>query len=377
MPAFVSGLALNEAFHREVVAPLLRDAFPDLVYSVGRLGGGSDVLGYDTPMSMDHDWGPRLELFLSETDYARYADAVRAALASRLPREFRRFPVSYAVADPTEDASPSIDFGSTLPGSSVPIQHRVLVRTVGAFLQAHLGLDARRSLSPVDWLSFSEQGLLEVTRGAVFHDGLGELGPLRRKLDYYPRDVWLFRLACQWRRVSQEEHFVGRCGYVGDDLGSRVVAARMVRELMRLCLLMERRYAPYSKWLGTAFSRLECFPRFQRPLDRALRAETWPERGEALAEAYELAGRMHNDLGLTPPVDPGTRQFFDRPFRVIFADRFSDALRAEIGDAGLRELPLAGGVDQFCDSSDVTSYSRRVQKLRALYEQSPQAGTDQ
>ncbi len=354
-PTFIRGLALCEAFYREVVARILREVFPGLAYSAGRLGGGSDVLGYDTAMSMDHDWGPRLELFLSEPDDARHAGEVRAALVARLPREFRGFPVSFAMTDRAE-------------GSSAPVRHRVTVQTVGAFLEACLGFDARRPLDPVDWLSFSEQSLLEATGGAVFHDGLGELGPLREKLTYYPRDVWLYRLGSQWRRIAQEEPFVGRCGVVGDDLGSRIVAARLVRDLMRLCLLMERRYAPYSKWLGTAFSKLECFARLRVPLNRALRAEEWPERGEALAEAYEMAGRMHNDLHLMPPLDPKTRQFFDRPFRVLFADRFADALRAEIGDAVLRELPLMGGVDQFCDSTDVTSYSARAQKLRALYE---------
>jgi hypothetical protein len=36
-----------------------------------------------------------------------------------------------------------------------------------------------------------------------------------------------------------------------------VLVARLVHDLMRLCFLLERRYAPYPKWLGTAFARLE------------------------------------------------------------------------------------------------------------------------
>jgi len=57
--------------------------------------------------------------------------------------------------------------------------------------------------------------------------------------------------------VSQEEAFMARCGDVGDELGSRLVAARMIVELMRLCFLMARHYWPYAKWFGTAFSRLD------------------------------------------------------------------------------------------------------------------------
>jgi hypothetical protein len=34
--------------------------------------------------------------------------------------------------------------------------------------------------------------------------------------------------------------FLGRAGDVGDELGSKIVAARIVRELVRLSFLMER-----------------------------------------------------------------------------------------------------------------------------------------
>ncbi|MGD6748549.1 DUF4037 domain-containing protein [Streptomyces sp. BH105] len=59
--------------------------------------------------------------------------------------------------------------------------------------------------------------------------------------------MWRHLLACQWQRISQEEAFVGRCAESGDDLGSALVAGRLVRDLMRLCLLPDRRCAPYGK----------------------------------------------------------------------------------------------------------------------------------
>jgi hypothetical protein len=46
----------------------------------------------------------------------------------------------------------------------------------------------------------------------------------------------------------------------GDDIGYKIVASRIMRELMRLCFLMERRYWPYAKWFGTAFHRLQIAP---------------------------------------------------------------------------------------------------------------------
>ena len=81
------------------------------------------------------------------------------------------------------------------------------------------------ALTAVDWLLMPQQKLLEVTAGRVFHDGLGELEPVRAKLAYYPPDVWRYLLAAQWQRISQQEAFVGRAGEVGDDAGSALVAA--------------------------------------------------------------------------------------------------------------------------------------------------------
>jgi hypothetical protein len=60
----------------------------------------------------------------------------------------------------------------------------------------------------------------------VYRDGDGELGALRQRLAYFPQDVWLYKIACQWVRVGREQAFVGRCGDVGDDVGSRIITAR-------------------------------------------------------------------------------------------------------------------------------------------------------
>jgi hypothetical protein len=91
-------------------------------------------------------------------------------------------------------------------------------------------------LSVDDWLMAPTQVLRELTGGVVFHDGLGLLEQYRNVLAWYPDDIWRYVLACQWMRLSEEEPFVGRCGEVDDDLGSAVVTARQVRDLMKLCL---------------------------------------------------------------------------------------------------------------------------------------------
>ncbi len=63
MSEFLPGLRLAEIFYREAVAPILAGHYPGLTYSAALIGSGSDVLGFDTARSMDHEWGPRLQIF--------------------------------------------------------------------------------------------------------------------------------------------------------------------------------------------------------------------------------------------------------------------------------------------------------------------------
>src|SRR3990172_6060362 len=93
--SFIKGLALSEQFHREAVKPILDARFPGLVYSAARIGAGSDVLGYDTPRSMDHGWGAILELYLSEEDHPRVSADIAEVLRHELPREVAGIPTSF------------------------------------------------------------------------------------------------------------------------------------------------------------------------------------------------------------------------------------------------------------------------------------------
>ena len=74
-------------------------------------------------------------------------------------------------------------------------------------------------------------GAARLTGRRVFDDGArASSSRCATQLAWYPDDVWLWLLACQWRRIDQEEPFVGRTAEVGDELGSRVIAARLVRD---------------------------------------------------------------------------------------------------------------------------------------------------
>jgi len=233
--------------------------------------------------------------------------------------------------------------------------------------QGRLGFDPTHGVSTRDWLTTPQQRLLEINARDVFHDDCGELAAVREKLAWYPDDVWLWLLACQWRRLDQEEAFVGRTAEVGDELGSRILAARLVRDSMRFAFLLERRYAPYSKWLGSAFAQLDASSALGPALRDVLSADGYRRREDALVHVVEELAARHNALAITEPVEGTVRLFHERPFRVIGSSRFVEACVARVEDPWLRSLPLVGAVDQFVDSTDVLSDPRLFGATGSVY----------
>jgi len=135
--------------------------------------------------------------------------------------------------------------------------------------------------------------------------------------------------------------------------------------------LMERVYAPYPKWFGTAFRRLKCASAITPHLESALRAPEWKERESHLVPAYEIIATMHNELGVTEPLAQKSDTFFGRPFKVIeLIGGFSKTIAGCIEDPDVKRIAergLIGSIDQISDNTDVVSQSKWRRTLRELY----------
>jgi hypothetical protein len=252
------------------------------------LGPGSEMLGYDDARSTDHDWPPQVTVFTT------------ADIRALLPRSFEGLSVRGVVVSQ--------------------------------------GLPAPTSWP--EWLALAWQRIAESVGGVVLRDDDGSLSRDRAHLRWYPDEVWRYVLACQWRRIAQQEAFPGRCAEVGDALGAAVITAAISRDLMHLALLQARVWPPYAKWLGSAFARL---PEVDALLSALLAGD--------LAAAYPLLAARQNALELCPALDVSVRPYLDRPYPVIGGDRFADALRATLDS--LQAWPLTGSVDQQVDSTDL------------------------
>ena len=117
------------------IAPIMESSLPKLAYSAAFIGPGSEVLGFDTKRSTDHDWGPRLQVFV----HAGHAREVSAVLDKELPVSFLGHRVRFA------------------PDGT----HRVLVTDIDTWCHANLGFDPRRDPTLLDWLATPTQRLAE------------------------------------------------------------------------------------------------------------------------------------------------------------------------------------------------------------------------
>ena len=324
------GAALSRVYFNEVVGPTVAARWPGLPYAAGRLGSGSDVLGFDDAISRDHDWGLRLNLLVP----GELASQIDAHLDQELPDVFEGQAVRFATSwDPQ-------------------VRHRVQVEDVDSFVRSRTGLDISASLSVSDWLSLTGQAVLEVTAGPVFVDTAGRLSEVRGQLEWYPDDLWKYVVATDWARIAQELPFVGRSAECGDDLGSRVIVARLVEAAMHLAHLLERSWQPYPKWVGTSLVQLPRAQVVAESLHHALEASTWQAREESLVSALRVLNGLQRQVGL-PAVDDPVEPLFERAYCRV-RDDVLEQLEASITSRAVRALPRGvGSAEQWSHNVDV------------------------
>ena len=359
MSTFIKGRDLCRDFFHEIAKPILDEHFPSLRYSAGLLGYGSDILGYDDATSTDHMWGPRFYLFLCEEDLPLETE-IRAVFSRTLPYTYKGYSVHFTLPDPNDNGVQHAAFIT-----EGPVNPLIFFDTPDGYLEDYLGVADPDALTPADWLSFSEHRLLALSRAELYRDDLGFAEKLE-KFSVYPQDVRLYLIASNWALIAEEQAFVKRCADVGDEMGSILVCGHIAERLMRLCFLYTKQYAPYSKWFGTAFSRLPVSDEIKNTVFAALSAANISEREQNLVRAQKMVADMHDALGITNPVNVEIQPYFGRGILVIHAENIADAVCEKLDGTPLAGLPLIGtmsAVSEFSALSDDPSHRERVRKL--------------
>jgi len=224
----LKGLALAERYFTSYGLQLLNHV-PEVSDRVaaGLVGLGSECLGFDDEFSRDHDWGPGFCLWLTRVDYERFGRRLKDAYDA-LPKEFEG-----AVRQTSE-------WG----------EGRVGVFETGQFYRRLIGRpDPPRTLH--DWLRLQEANLSTATAGKVFCDPLGEFSGIRQTLlGFYPDDVRLVKIAARCMVVGQSGQYnFPRSFQRRQQFALQYAETKFCADVMSLVHLLNRRYAPYYKWL--------------------------------------------------------------------------------------------------------------------------------
>jgi hypothetical protein len=204
-------------------------------------------------LSRDHDWGPSFCLWLLPGDFDAFGALVQEAL-DRLPGTFQ-------------------GYGPRL--QSRWGDGRVGVFQVGKFYRRFIGREAPPA-SLDDWLVLPENALAACTNGKVFVDPAGEFTRFRETLlAFYPEDVRRKKIAARCMTLGQAGQYnFPRCVKRGDRFPARYAETKFCADLLSVVFLLNRRYAPFYKWMHRAARDLPILGDWSHDRISGLLAET-------------------------------------------------------------------------------------------------------
>jgi hypothetical protein len=257
----MNGLELAKHFYFDCVRPIIAVQAPEVQtsYAAGLIGYGSEVLGNDDEDSRDHEWGPRLILFLDQSNdeatNTRLAQTLNNSLNEQLPSTFMGFPTRFK----------QNVWGSLVMPNGAGKPH-ITITTPQKFLESTTGYRGVPTTHR-EWLVVPEQRLLEFASGEIFHDGLGQVTTLRQQLAYFPTSIWKYRLSYALESLGWELDVISLCAKRGDHLSMHLNIAVTIKRIMQLTFLANRHYCPNdAKWLHRQFSKLPLLVREIEPL---------------------------------------------------------------------------------------------------------------
>lgn len=223
-----SGLELSRNYYETYGRPMLEEKFPDYLnrIAVGLIGEGSECFGFDDEVSMDHDFGPAFNLFLSADDYLKVGRELQEAY----------------------DTLPCVFMGIQKRNSKQTKERKGVFENL-KFIQTLTGLDTPL-VREEDFLKVDENGMFLLEHGVIFFDPLGEFTKLRQSfLQYYPDVIWRKNVAQSLAMFSQYGQYnYSRMKKRNDVVTANICLHEFIKETINLLYLFNHSYKPYYKW---------------------------------------------------------------------------------------------------------------------------------
>lgn len=222
----MKGLELARSLYFEKGAAMIREKFPQYEdkIAVGLAGRGSQCFGFDDDISRDHDFEPGFCLWLTDAD--------DIAIGVPLAREYRAL------------------FGGASGASSALGTAGVGVMRISDFYRPYTGT-GKAPETWQDWLYLPSHALAEAANGEVFRDELGEFSRIRDSIaNGMPEDVRRKKLASRLIFMAQSGQYnYSRCLRHGEEGAAMLALCEFVKNAAEAVYLLNRRHAPYYKWL--------------------------------------------------------------------------------------------------------------------------------
>ncbi len=226
----MKGLELSEKFYTEYGEPMLKEHFSDILpyIAVGLTGSGSECYGYDDDISKDHDFEPSFCIFVPEDgviDSKREFELEKAY--GRLPKEFMGYTRNTysAVGGNRHGVIKTKDFFAYKTGSS----------------------DGNLTIG--QWLTVPEYALAEAINGKIFCDNYGEFTEIRNRLNKYPEDIRLKKIAGNLLLMGQSGQYnYNRCISRKETAAAQLAVFDFVKSTLSVLFLLNNTYMPYYKW---------------------------------------------------------------------------------------------------------------------------------
>lgn len=280
----MKGLELSKKYYAKYGGKMLKEQFPEIAdqAAVGLVGYGSECFGFDDEISTDHDYGPSFCIWLPQETYIQYGKKMQDAYDA-LPKEFMGF------AGRVEEAQG---------------KGRVGVLCLEDFYYGILGIKSVPKTAE-EWLMIPETALATATNGEVFEDLCGQFTKLRAELlAYYPVEVWLKKLAQSLAETAQSGQYnYARAMKRGERIAAELSLAKFVEEAMHLVYLLNKRYAPFYKWMHRGLKELPLGAEIGDMLALLYQTQAEADRTLIIEAVCNVLVQILNEMGLSREQD--------------------------------------------------------------------------